>query len=228
MERRHPVCQPMIQGKEWRVGGGFVATTIDTWGRDFLEDVFVGQNAGIFDNVELLPSSGPVEIKDSAVVYGKAKIRTGHIKIYGSAKVYDEATIGSEESHEIKLTEVYDNAEVYENAKVYDYAKASGNTKIHGNAQIYGKAKIFGDAEVSGNTKIYDSVEISGNVRISGDTEICGKLKISGDFEIDGGIYYNGGEVTVNNKEELEKYKCKNQNELKRKQDPLAELEDLN
>lgn len=140
---------------------------------------------------------GWIELESNLSQEGGAWVG-GEAKVYGEAKVMDNAHVTGE-------------AEVCGESVIAEYARVSGRVEIC-DSQVHGYASIEGDARLSGNVEVKDNVLIrdyaiiykrsvvkdnaivSDNARIFKST-VCGRANIGGDAYIKDDSIISGGEI---------------------------------
>ena len=101
--------------------------------KDFF-DIKKGQRGGYVQTEFNLSQLDNSWIRDTACVYGKAKV-LDNAQICGKANIFDRAII-SGDAQVFGNAWIYGHVQVLGNAEVCNYAKLSGNSHISGNAVI--------------------------------------------------------------------------------------------
>lgn len=123
-----------------------------------IEDIASGEKGGWIESESNLSHTGRCMILDEA-------------KVYGNAKVYDNAIISG-------FSNVYDEAEVFGNAVVSAYVSVFDQAKIYGNAEVTNDAVVKNEAQVLGYAKVERFAEIMGHAVVYGHAKISGNAEI--------------------------------------------------
>ncbi|MCS4239884.1 carbonic anhydrase/acetyltransferase-like protein (isoleucine patch superfamily) [Myroides gitamensis] len=131
-----------------------------------IEDIASGEKGGWIESESNLSHTGRCMILDEAKVYGNAKVYDNAI-ISGFSNVYDEA-------------EVFGNAVVSAYVSVFDQAKIYGNAEVTNDAVVKNKAQVLGYAQVERFAEIMGHAVVYGHAKISGNAEIQDYARVYG------------------------------------------------
>lgn len=137
-------------------------------------------HARVYDNADVETGT----VGDSAKIYGNAHLHgEGHIQVFHSAEIYDEAELDCHASCGILVDDeacVYGHAKVIGNIgdlSISSDARVHGNAKLSNGANVHGEAEVSGDAEILG-ANIDDAAVVCGDSIIPSGTCVRGNARV--------------------------------------------------
>lgn len=163
-----------------------------------IEDIASGEKGGWIESESNLSHTGRCMILDEAKVYGNAKVYdnaiiSGFSNVYDEAEVFGNAVVSAYVSV-FDQAKIYGNAEVTNDAVVKNWAQVLGYAKVERFAEIMGHAVVYGHAKISGHAEIQDYACIYGYSQILDNAVVKDKGLVHGHVIVDKHTIVEGNE----------------------------------
>lgn len=165
-----------------------------------IEDIASGKKGGWVESESNLSHAGRCMVLDEAKVYGNAKVYDNAI-ISGFSNVYDESEVFGNAVVSAYVS-VFDQAKIYGNAEVTNDAVVKNEAQVFGYAKVERFAEIMGHAVVYGHAKISGNAEIQDYARVYGYSQVLDSVVVKGDGLVHGHVIVKNSTI-VEGKEEL-------------------------